>query len=94
MMATRRADHDPPSTGTKPKRQKQKPIINPEELKARKLYTPAEAAWLLHMSESKLYRLLMNLDPATRKPKIHSVKIGAKRYIPPRALDLFIEGLS
>ena len=89
-MATRRADHDPPNKQARPK--KPKPTFNPEDLKSRELLTVAETAWLLHVGENKVYDLILRPDPLTGKPKLFSVKLGALRRIPPRAIQRFLEG--
>ena len=65
--------------------------FDPAELATRDLLTPAEAAWVLHIGESLLYKLIMDLDPATGKPRLHSVKVGRRRLIPRKAIDRYID---
>ncbi len=50
-----------------------------------------EAAGVLGLCRDSVYHLLLDLDPATGKARLHSVKVGRRRMVPRLALDRFIE---
>lgn len=54
------------------------------------VYTVEEAAGVLGVSRDSVYSLILKLDPATRKPRLHSVKIGRRRIIPRIAIERFL----
>lgn len=50
-----------------------------------------EAAALLGVGRDRMFRLLLDIDKTTKRPAIHSVKVGHRRKIPRPALDKYIE---
>ncbi len=53
------------------------------------MLTPAEAAVLLSMSRDMVYKLMRQLDPETRRPRLYWVKVGRLKMIPRQALEDF-----
>ena len=94
-MTTHPAKHQPQRQKTPPSsHRKYATEFNPADLASRDLLTPAEAAWVLHIGVSMVYRLIMDLDPMTGKPRLPSVKVGRRRLIPRKAIDHYLEALT
>jgi excisionase family DNA binding protein len=50
-----------------------------------------EVAGLLGIGRDLVYRLVLDLQPGTQRPRLHSVMIGKRRMVSRRALERFIE---
>jgi hypothetical protein len=50
-----------------------------------------EVAAVLGSGRDLAYRLVLDLDPSTQIPRLHSVRIGRRRLVSRRALEQFIE---
>jgi excisionase family DNA binding protein len=57
------------------------------------LYNVNEAAALLGIGRDKMYKLILQPERDTKKPAIHSVKMGRHRKIPAKALEKYIDRL-
>jgi excisionase family DNA binding protein len=49
-----------------------------------------EVAAVLGIGRDLVYRLLLDIEPRSGKPRIHSVRIGRRRMVSRRALEVFI----
>lgn len=63
----------------------------PVALNERLLLSINEVAAVLGIGRDLVYRLVLDLDPATQKPRLRTVLIGKRRMVSRRALDLFID---
>lgn len=62
-------------------------------IEAKMLLSVEEACALLGVGRDRLYRLVLDIDPKTKRPAIHSVKVGHRRLVPRPALEKFIDEL-
>lgn len=67
--------------------------ILPSSLEGKKLLSVNEVAVLLGICRDKVYELILKPERDTRKPAIHSVKVGRLRKIPAPALARYIDRL-
>jgi predicted DNA-binding transcriptional regulator AlpA len=60
------------------------------DLQDKLLLNMDEVAAVLGIGRDLLYRLLLEIEPRTSKPRLHSVRIGRRRMVSRRALEIFI----
>lgn len=60
-------------------------------LRDRLLLSIDEVASVLGIGRDLVYRLVLDINPATGKVLLYSVKVGRRRMVSWRALDKFIE---
>ena len=65
--------------------------VIPDQLPFKKLYTQAEACFLLSVNRSTLSKLMNTLDSATRKPLLQWIWQEKTKYTPKKAIDEYIE---
>ena len=49
-----------------------------------------EVAAIMGIGRDLVYRLVLDIDPGTLKPRLHSVKIGRRRLVARTSLERFI----
>jgi hypothetical protein len=67
--------------------------IDRSALRDKLSYNRDEAAFVLGISLFLLDKLLLETDPITQKPRLHSGKIGRRRIIPRKSLEAYLEVL-
>lgn len=60
-------------------------------IESKMMLSVEEAAALLNVGRDRMFRLLLDINKVTKRPAVHSVKVGHKRLIPRPALLKFID---